>query len=47
MEILDERLGAFHTKVVSMVGARSLTFQDFRAYGAPEFFIMKDPIDSR
>ena len=26
MEVLDERLGAFHTEMVAMVDARSLTF---------------------
>lgn len=47
MEILDEHLGKFHTELVAMVSARSLNFRECRAYGAPKFFGIKDPISSR
>lgn len=44
IELMDERLGAFRTEMVAMVVARSLTFRGFRACGAHEFFMKKDPI---
>ena len=47
MEVLEERLGSIHFEMVALVGARTLTFRDFRPCGAPEFFGEKDPISSR
>ena len=47
MELLDERLGAFHVEIRAMVGARSLNFWEFRACGASEIFGKKDLISSR
>ena len=47
MEILDERLGAFRTIIITIMGAHTLSFQEFRACRAPEFFGEKDPIASR
>ena len=44
MEILDERLGAFCTDIMVIMGSLTLSFQEFRACGAPEFFREKDPI---
>ena len=46
MEILDERLGAFRTEMATMMGARTLTFREFRAYGPPNYLVAKDPIPS-
>ena len=36
----------FHSKMVMMIGARTLTLQEFRACGAPRFCGKKDPIES-
>ena len=47
IEILDEHLDTFRTEMVAMVGARSLTFREFRVCGAPKFFRTKGPIASR
>ena len=47
LEILDERLGTFCYEMMAMVGDLSLTFREFRASRAPEFFGKKDPIASR
>ena len=47
LEILDERLGAFRTEVMTIVGSRTLYFHEFCASGAPEFFGEKDPISSK
>ena len=47
LEILVERLSAFCSEMVALVGARSLIFRDFRAYGAPNYHGEKDPIMSR
>lgn len=46
LEILDERLGAFRTKMMALLGARTLTFREFRAYGAPNYHGARDPIAS-
>ena len=46
MEILNERIGAFCHEMISIVGARSLMFREFRSCGSPEFFGMMDPIAS-
>lgn len=43
MELLDEHMCIFRTKMVAMLGARYLTFQDFHAYRAPELPGKKDP----
>ena len=37
MELLDERLSAFHTEVAAMIGSRTLTFREFRACGSPDY----------
>lgn len=47
MELLYEHMGTFRTEVVAMVGAHSLTFQEFHACGDPKFFGKKDPNASR
>ena len=46
MELLDERLSAFRTKVAAMMGSLTLTFRDFRACGAPDYHRARDPIAS-
>ena len=33
IDILDERLGAFHTEIVVMVRVRTLTFREFHHMG--------------
>lgn len=47
MEIQDERLGAFCSEMVAMVGACTLNFQEFHACRAPDFFRRKEPIVRR
>ena len=44
---MDERLSAFHSEIVVLIGAHLLTFREFRACGAPDYFGEKDPIASR
>ena len=34
LEILDNCLGAFHAEIMAIIGAHTLSFQDFHAYGA-------------
>ena len=46
LELLDEKLGAFRTEMMTMVGARTLTFREFRAFRAPNYHEAKDPIAS-
>ena len=46
LEILDERLGAFRTEMMALMGTRTLTFRDFRACGAPDYHGARDPIAS-
>lgn len=46
LEILDERLGAFLSMMVAMMGALTLTFLEFRSCRPPKFFGKKDPIAS-
>mgnify|MGYP001550121524 CR=1 FL=1 len=46
LEILGERLGAFRTELMAMLGARTLTFREFRACGAPYYQGARDPIAS-
>ena len=46
LEILDERLGAFRTELMAMLGAHTLTFREFRACGAPDYHGARDPIAS-
>ena len=46
LELLDERLSAFRTKVAAMMGSRTLTFREFRACGAPDYHGARDPIVS-
>ena len=43
MEILDEHLGMFLMEIMAIVRARTLSFYDFHACGAPKFFGEKDP----
>ena len=47
LEILDERLGSFRSKMVALVRVRSLTFREFRACRAPDYHGAKDPIERR
>lgn len=48
MEILNEWLGAFHIEMAAgRFGVQSLTFREFKTYGALELFGKKDPIVSR
>ena len=47
LEILDECLGVFHTKVLAIVGACTLSFCVFRAYGDLTLSGDKDLIASR
>ena len=46
-EILDERLGVFCAEIMVIVGARILSFLDFRACGAHAFHGERDPVVSR
>ena len=43
LEILDERLGTFRTEMAAMVGARTMTFREFRACGALDYHGDRDP----
>ena len=47
VELLEERLGSFCSNKVALIGACSLTFKEFRACGAPDYYRDKDPIASR
>lgn len=48
MGLLDERLGDFWAEIAAVqLGAWTLSFREFKACGAPEFFGVKDPIASR
>ena len=47
LEILDECLGVFCVEVMAIVGSCTLSFCEFRAYGASTFFEENDPISSR
>ena len=48
MGLLHESLGAFRAGIaVGQLGAQTLSFMEFKACGAPEFFGAKDPISSR
>ena len=46
-EILDECFGAFCAEVMSIFEARTLSFRELRACGAPVFHREMDPIVSR
>ena len=46
LELFDERLSAFCTKVASMMGSHTLMFREFRACGAPDYHGAWDPIAS-
>ena len=46
LEILDERLAAFRTEMMAFLGARTFTFQEFRACEAPYYHGARDPIAS-
>ena len=43
MEILDERMGAFRTEMMGIMGAHTLSFHEFHACGAPKFFWVEGP----
>lgn len=47
IQMLDDHLGTLHTEIVAMVGARSVTFREFHACEATEFFGKKEPIVSK
>ena len=47
LEILDERLGAFRTEIMDLMGACTMTFREFRACGAPDYHGAREPIASR
>ena len=47
MEVLEQSLGSFRSEMVALIRVHSLTFREFRACGAPEYFREKDPIMSR
>lgn len=45
LELMEERLGEFHAElVVGQFRARTLTFREFCACVAPEFFVRKNPL---
>ena len=46
LEILHERLGAFRTEMMALLGVRTLTFREFRACGAPDYHGARDPVAS-
>ena len=46
LEILDERLGAFHAEMMALIGVRTLTFWEFRACGAQDYHVARDLIAS-
>ena len=46
LEILDERLGAYRTEMMALMGARTLTFRESRACRAPDYHGARDPIAS-
>ena len=46
-EIVDERLGSFRAEVMAIIGARTLTFREFLACGAPALHQERDAIVSR
>ena len=46
LESLDERLGAFRTEMMALLGVRTLTFRDFKACGAPYYHGARVPIAS-
>lgn len=46
LEILDEQLSAFRAEIMAFVGTHSLTFSEFRVYGAPDYHGARDPIAS-
>ena len=47
LQVLDERLSSFCYEMMAIVGARSLTFREFRACGSPNYHGVKDLIISR
>ena len=47
IEIMDEYLSFFRSEMVSMMGALTMTFHEFRACGALKFFRKKNPIAIR
>ncbi|XP_023742111.3 receptor-like protein EIX2 [Lactuca sativa] len=46
LELMDEKLGAFRTEIIAMMGARTLKFREFRACGAPDYNGDRDLIPS-
>lgn len=48
VELIKERLMAFRAELAGgQFGACALTFREFRACGAPELFMKKEPISNR
>ena len=48
MEIMEQRLGSFRVEMtMGQIGARTPSFRESKACGAPEFFGARDPIVSR
>ena len=46
LEILNERLSAFHAEIMALIATHSLTFRDFQDCGAPDYHGARDPITS-
>ena len=47
IQTLDERLGIFRIEIMAIMGVRTVSFSEFLALGAPEFFGEKHLIASR
>ena len=47
LEVLEERLSSYCSEMMTIAGARSLTFRELRACGAPDYHGEKDPIGSK
>ena len=48
MDLMEERLRLFRAEIaVGQIGARTPSFREFKACGAPKFFGVKDPIVSQ
>ena len=44
MEMLDDYMSTFRTKITAMVGSRTLTFRGFHACGASKLSGKKEPL---
>lgn len=47
VELLEERLGSFRSEMVTLIGAHSLTFMEFWACEALDYYEEKKPTSSR